>query len=307
MTCRLRGPHVPLPALLMPLSKETRHQRAQHLGVVMRSRDRLNRCSMGVRFVLLASVAFGTVGAGSGGVSKSFPSALADALVRDPDVASCAQIAHASSNAAYASANFEFFSVELRDGARMSVVTGGGSCVCGQVNCKIAVFVRDGNAYRSVLSDYGIDWKVRPDGTAVVTSHDSAAVVLRTSYRWNGKAYEVSASDMVYLPSNVAKPAIRDITFAPGASSTVIRGDKLTLGFEDQWVFFARAGQTLTLALIKRDPHFGSFSVRSAEAALGSASSGMLQVKLPQSSRYEIIVEGGDASFSSYALSVTIR
>ena len=252
-------------------------------------------------------MAFGTAGAGSGEIAKSFPSALADALVRDPDVASCAQSAHAPSNAAYASANFDFSNVALRDGARMSVVTGGGSCVCGNVNCKIAVFVRNGNAYKTVLSDYGFDWKVRPDGTAVVTSHDSADVVFRTSYLWNGKMYGVSAREMVYLPSNVAKPAIRDITFARGASSTVIRGDKLTLGFEDYWGFSARAGQTLTLSLIKRDPHFGSFSVRSAETTLGSASSGTLKVKLPQSATYEIIVEGADASFSSYTLNVTIR
>jgi hypothetical protein len=40
--------------------------------------------------------------------------------------------------------------------------------------------------------------------------------------------HEVSAREMVYLPSNVAKPSIRDITFAPGAASTGIRGDKLT-------------------------------------------------------------------------------
>ena len=116
-----------------------------------------------------------------------------------------------------------------------------------------------------------------------------------------------SSREMVYLPSNVAKPAIRDVTLAPGTSSTVIRGDKLALGFEDHWTFSARAGQTLTLTLIKRDTHFGSFSVRSAEATLGSANSGRLQVELPQSLRYEIIVEGGDASFSSYALNVTIR
>lgn len=169
---------------------------------------------MVIRLLLLASVAFGTVGAGNGEISKSFPAALADALVRDPDVSSCAQSAHAASNVAYASANFDFSNVELRDGARMIVVTGGGSCVCGNVNCKIAVFERDGNAYKSVLSDYGFDWKVRPDGTAVVTSHDSADVVFRTSYGWNGKIYEVSRKEMVYLPSNVAKPAIRNITFS---------------------------------------------------------------------------------------------
>ena len=275
----------------------------QPVGMIVRS----HRRSLRLRAALLASVAFGTVAASNGETSTAFPATLADALVRDPDVAPCAQSAHAPSNAAYASANFHLSNVELRSGARMAVVTGGGSCVCGNANCKVAVFERDGNAYRPVLSDYGIEWKVRPDGTAVITSHDSAEVVLRTSYGWNGKIYLVSSREMVYLPSGLAKPAIRDVEFAPGSSSAIIRGDTLTLGFEDHWSFSARAGQTLTLSLVKRDPHFGSFSVRSDEATLGSASSGSLQLTLPQSSRYEIMVEGADASFSSYVLNVTIR
>jgi hypothetical protein len=265
------------------------------------------RRSIGLQMMLLASLSLTTLGAHDGESTKPFPSAIADALVRDPDVAPCAQTAHARSNAAYASANFDFSRVKLTGGAQMIVVTGGGSCVCGNANCKIVVFERNGDAYRSVLSDYGIDWKVRPDGTAVVTSHDSAAVVYRTSYRWSGKAYTVTATDMVYLPSNVSKPATRAITFAPGAPSTVIRGNKLTLGFEDEWTFSARAGQTLTLTLDEHDRHFGSFSVRSDAETLGTANAGTLRVALPQSRRYEITVEGGDESFSKYALNVTIR
>jgi hypothetical protein len=264
------------------------------------------RRSFGFRLMLLASLALMTQGANDGGNSKPFPSALADALVRDPDVAPCAQSSHAASNAAYASANFDLSRVRLTGGAQMVVVTGGGSCVCGNANCKIAVFEQNGDAYKPVLSDYAIDWKVRPNGTAVITSHDSAAVVFRTSYRWSGKAYAVTATDMVYLPSNVSKPATRAITFAPGATSTVIRGDKLTLGFEDEWTFSARAGQTLTVTLVKRDPHFGSFSIRSDGTTLGTASTGTLHVTLPQSRRYDITVEGSDESFSSYALSVRI-
>jgi hypothetical protein len=257
--------------------------------------------------VVTASLAFGTVGANAPNVAKPFPPALADALVRDPDVSACAQNAHAASSSAYASANFDFSAVTLAGGARMIVVTGGGSCVCGNANCKIAVFEQNGDTYRSVLSDYGIDWKVRPDGTAVVTSHDSAAVVYRTSYRWSGKSYEVFARDMVYVPNNVAKPVTRAISFEPGASSTVLRGDKLTLGFEDEWTFSARAGQTLTLTLLEHDAHFGSFSVRNDAATIGTAKAGTLRVALPQSGRYEITIEGGDESFSRYALSVTIR
>lgn len=257
--------------------------------------------------MLLASLALTTLGANDGGNSKPFPSALADALVRDPDVAPCAERARTASHAAYASANFDLSRVNLTDGPHMVVVSGGGSCVCGNANCKIAVFEQNGNAYRSVLSDYAIDWKVRPDGTAVITSHDSAAVVFRTSYRWSGKTYTVTATDMVYLPNNVSKPATRAVKFAPGASSTVIRGNKLTLGFEDEWTFSARAGQSLTVTLVRRDRHFGSFSIRSDGTTLGTASTGTLHVTLPQSRRYDITVEGSDESFSSYVLSVRIH
>jgi hypothetical protein len=265
------------------------------------------RRPIGFRLMLLASLALTTFGANDGASAKPFPSAIADALVRDPDVATCAQTAHARSNAAYAGQNFDLSTVKLTDGPHMLVVTGGGSCVCGNANCKIVVFEQNGDAYRSVLSDYGIDWKVRPDGTAVVTSHDSAAVVYRTSYRWSGKTYTVTATDMVYLPSNVSKPATRVVSFASGASSTVIRGNKLTLGFEDEYAFSARAGQTLTLTLVEHDRHFGSFSVRSDGTALGTASIGTLRIALPQSQRYEITVEGADGSFSSYALSVRLH
>jgi hypothetical protein len=258
------------------------------------------------RLVLAMSLILGIVGATGGDGAKPFPSALADAVIRDPDVAPCAASAHAASNSAYAAENFDLTHVTLTNGKRMSVVTGGGSCVCGNANCKVVVFEQTGSSYHAVLSDYGIDWKVRPDGTAVVTSHDSAAVVYRTSYRWKTNEYAVTARDMIYLANNVVKPVSRNFTFAPNTSSTVIRGDKVTLGFEDVWTFEARAGQTLTIMLTDHDRHFGSFSVRDDTATVGTANSGKLHIILPRSGRYEITIEGADESFATYALSVHI-
>lgn len=267
----------------------------------------LSFAAVAFRLVLVTSLVLGTAGANAGDGAKPFPSRLADALVRDPDVAPCAESAHSESNTAYAVENFDLTRVTLTNGPRMIVVTGGGSCVCGNANCKILVFEQTGDSYRPVLSDYGIDWKVRPDGTAVVTSHDSAAVVYRTSYRWKTNEYAVTARDMIYLPNNVIKPASRNITFAPKTSSTVIRGDKVTLGFEDVWTLAARAGQTLTLALIDHDRHFGNFSIRDDAGNIGTANSGTLHIVLPRSGKYELTVEGADDSFATYALSVRIR
>jgi hypothetical protein len=259
-----------------------------------------------MRNAIAVSLAVVIMGANGGVVTKPLPVKLADALVRDPDVAPCAQNAHAASNAAFVSANFDVSGVTLWNGKRMVVVTGGGSCVCGNANCKIAVFEQTGDSYRPVLSDYGIDWKVRPDGTAVVTSHDSAAVVYRTSYRWKATRYAVTARDMIYLPTNTVKPVSRDVTFAPGTSSTLRRGNKVTLGFEDVWTLAGRAGQTLTLTLLQNDRHFGSISVRDDASTIATANHGPLRVKLPRSGRYEISIEGNDESFAAYTMRVQL-
>jgi hypothetical protein len=261
-----------------------------------------------VGFALLAAVVFGAGATARCAASNTVPAALADALVRDADVAPCAQSAHASSNAAYASANFRVRSVTLRSGPRMSVLTGGGSCVCGNVNCKVAVFEREGDAYRSVLSGYAIRSDVRPDGTAVITSHDSAAVVFRSTYRWNGKLYVAVKTEMVYVANNVAKPASRTVKFAPGTSSAMLSGNRIALGFEDRFDFDAASGQTVTLQLVKHDSLFGSFSVLRDDATIGRAERGSLVAKLPASGTYHVVVEGGgDGSFSAYALRLTIR
>jgi hypothetical protein len=235
------------------------------------------------------------------------PAALADAIVRDPDVAPCAEHAHATSNTAYASANFHVSTVTLRSGERMTVVTGGDSCVCGNANCKLVVFEHDGHAYRSVLSEYAIRSSVRPDGTAVVTSHNSAGVASRTTYRWSGKLYDAAKTETVYLANNVAKPVSRRVKFAPGRSSALLTGTQIALGFEDRFDFDATAGQTLTLTLLKHDSHFGSFSVLRNDARIATAERGSLVIKLPASGTYHIVVEAGAESFSAYALNLTIR
>src|SRR5581483_3060252 len=162
---------------------------------------------------LVLALAFALAGLGVRAASTAVPPALAEALVRDPDVAPCAERSHAASSVAYVGANFQLANVALASGPRLVVVSGGGECVCGNANCKVEVFEHDGNAYKPVLSDYAIDWKVRPDGTATITSHDSAAVVFRTTYRWSGRKYSVTKSEMVYVPSNVAKPASREVKF----------------------------------------------------------------------------------------------
>ena len=88
--------------------------------------------------VLLGATGFGSAGDGRT-ANAPVPAGIASLLVREPDVAPCAERVHAASNVAYANANFQLSRVTLRNGSRMSVVTGGDSCVCGNANCKVEV------------------------------------------------------------------------------------------------------------------------------------------------------------------------
>ena len=108
------------------------------------ARTSLSFAAIALRTVLAMSLVLGIAGANVGDAAKHFPSGLADALVRDPDVAPCAESAHSQSNTAYAAENFDLTTVTLTNGPRVIVVTGGGSCVCGNANCKIVVFEQTG-------------------------------------------------------------------------------------------------------------------------------------------------------------------
>jgi hypothetical protein len=270
--------------------------------------NRRLRSPVRLGLALIAACIFVWGGAGVLAASLAVPPALADALVRDPDVAPCAESAHAASNAAYVSATFRLSTVTLRSGPRMAVVFGGDSCVCGNDNCKISVFDQTGGAYRSVLSGYAIHWEVRPNGSAVIDSSQGADLAYRTSYRWNGRTYAIQKTDMVYGANLAVKPALRQVVFAPGKSSATVTGRQIALGFEDRFELDATGGQTVTLTLLEHDAHFGSFSLTSHDGtSLGTARRGRLAVRLPASGRYDVVVEGADQTFAAYALNVAIH
>jgi hypothetical protein len=240
--------------------------------------------------------------------ASNWSPALVSALVHEPGddiVETCAETAHLT-NDAYVKANFSVRRVALRGGPTMLVAEGGGACVCGS-NCKIEVFRNVGERYVSVLSTYALDADVRPDGTVVANAHDSAAVTDRTTYRWNGSRYVDIADEIVY-GENVVKPAQRVVRFAPGASSALLRGDKLAAGYDDRFAFAGAAGQVVTLALVRHDAHFEGFDVQGpGGASLGSDKAGMLRLTLPRTATYTLDVRGADDSFSTYTLRIAIR
>ncbi len=301
------GSETRLAPSLAPPCLRTRACRAAPTGVNM-DRSRMSCVLRCLRLLLVAGAVAVASGVGAF-ASVTWPPALVSALFNDGDAAieTCAQSSHAASHAAYAQTNFNLHTVALRSGPQMFVLEGGGSCVCGQ-NCKVEIFARQGDAYTSVLSTYGISAEARPDGSAVITVHDSADVIFRATYRWNGTKYVDVHDEEVLYARNIAKPALRKIAFAPGASSEVVTGTKLAAGFEDHYQLDGAAGQTATFTLVARDTHFDSVTIIAPGGTeLGTFQRGTLSVKLPETGTYALLVNGADEQFSKYALEIAIH
>jgi hypothetical protein len=195
--------------------------------------------------------------------------------------------------------------VTLNTGERIEIVTGR-LCGCGNDNCQVAAFARDGTSYRRVLADDGRS-DFRPNGVATLTSHQSAALSYRDTYRWNGSRYVLEKSEAVGYGR--IKPISRDVRIAPGAYSAVVSGNKLTQGFDDSYVIDAASGQVLSLDVLAGRPHVGTLYVYN-DAIPGfftNLSAPGKLIRLPATGRYTVVVGGADSAVSSYALRITLR
>jgi hypothetical protein len=234
---------------------------------------------------------------------------LAAAIVKDFDLAMCPRPPlEAAARVAYVRKLFAVSGVTLASGEHMIVVRGASPCFGGTPNQEYLVYERTGNAFANVLRTGAYSLRLFPDGTALALATDSAVVEDRITYRWNGKTYLVESTDMVYDRNLVAKPETRTVQFAPGTSSQTVTGDQVALGFDDTFDLDAAAGQTLTLAIVKRDAHFGTVDVYGpGDEPLGTLKGNGLSVKLPVTGRYHIVVGGADETFSKYALQIAVR
>jgi hypothetical protein len=193
----------------------------------------------------------------------------------------------------------------LDTGQRIEIVRGD-LCGCGNDNCQVAAFVRDGASYRHVLADDGQS-DFRRDGVAILTSSQGSGIRYRDTYRWNGSRYVLEKSEAVGY--GLIKPISRDVRFAPGAYSAVVSGDKLTQGFEDIYEIEAVAGQLLSIDVARGRSRVGWISVfnDSKSDVLVRSRIRVGPVRLPSTGRYTIFVGGSDTTVSSYALRIAVR
>lgn len=234
------------------------------------------------------------------------PPGLAAALLEERDIASCARRSGLSATA-FAAKAFDFERVTLEGGAHMTVATGANSCLCAVQNCPTFVLLAErGGAYRIVLSSYALGSSVLPDGSAVLTAHDTALVADRTTYHWTGTTYAVVKAERVDQQSGVVKPMTVPIAFAPGTFSATVAG-KAALGFGDTYTLRARAGQTLALRVSsQRGTAVGGVIVLHGNTLVADAKLRWTG-KLPANGEYAISVEGATDSLVPYRLTVTIH
>jgi hypothetical protein len=242
------------------------------------------------------------------------PPALAKILASDPVFAPCPDRAFLALIVKNGARKLSLTPVTLQSGLRVIVASNGLQCSC--TNCDRKIFWQNGDTYVPVLEIEGYRLDVRPDGTAVSLSHQTARVSGRETYRWNGTRYALLQNELVLHNESsdsivAAKPASRHVTFKSGASSALLDGNRLMDGFEDGFDFTAAQGQTVTLSVVRHDRHFGSFSVydwRTSPVGKPERSTGTpIVATLPASGTYHIQVEGADDQFSTYALKLEIH
>jgi hypothetical protein len=235
------------------------------------------------------------------------PAAIATAIATLQDAAPCVDQAHGDF-ASFVGRAFTIAQVHLNSGADIVTAQGHDPCTCGNVNCEVIALQKHGNAYRVLMNDFAYSAHFKPDGSAQTDSHDSAAVVIRTSYRFDGTKYALSRTEAVDVDTNTTKLETMHLAFASGASSAIVTSRTAAAGYPDRYEIAGTAGQTLTLSFVRKDARVGTLAVEKADATLlASTEKGSLTVKLPANGTYDVTVEGSDPDkVGSYTLRITI-
>ena len=164
-------------------------------------------------------------------------------IIRDGDAAGCdpPQIREAAAAA-------EIKTLGRVGGSDVVLATVEKPCICGNANCPYYVIQLDPKP-RLLYSTFGIALHTiaaSPLPMLVVAAHDSALVIDETTVAYRNGAYADLRSERVRADNGARKPDDVPVRFAPGASSTALRGTASS-GWYDAYSFVAQAGQRLIL------------------------------------------------------------
>lgn len=228
------------------------------------------------------------------------------ACAREGDLASTAYVSHA----------LELKDVTLHRGQQMTVATSTDGCLSVGQSARIMIFEKTASGYRRVLKSVTLpdSWRVGADGTAMLPTHESMDVIFEAAYVWNGTSYAFVPlrSHRYDVGLGERKPYEVPVQFVRGTPTTI--SGTVAYNFGDDYVFTARAGETITIELIK---HTGSAPAIALDrnddisslAELDGA--GRWSGRLAKSGTYYLRISGTNESDaqrrSHYTLRLTVR
>lgn len=198
----------------------------------------------------------------------------------------------------------------------MTVATSRDGCLGVGQSARIMIFERTPAGYRRVLKSVTLEdaWDVDTDGTAVLPTHESMDVIFEAAYVWNGTEY-------VFTPMKSHRFDVSlDERRAYEVPLRIVRGRPTTISgtvaynFGDDYVFTARAGETITINLVE---HSGKAPLVALDRDADQSSVGELDEagrwsgKLTKDGTYYLRISGTDESDaerrSRYTIRVTIH
>ena len=197
-----------------------------------------------------------------------------------------------------------------RDGVKEYEVQLSGMCACGAHNCTIYLYRRSGQGFESILggaSGLGVEiLKTSTNGYSdlQIDSHNNAATVGSTFYKFDGKQYRESNSTITNLESGETKPAYRRVQFQRGSSSAVLKG-KASISLPDTYLVGARAGQVMTVQLTAPQKSV-RFLVMTPKTNLIADNSRGWSGTLPENCDYTLIVDADEVG-GTYSMTISIK
>lgn len=241
------------------------------------------------------------------------PAAIVALVAADKEVRDCAQEAGVTA-AAYAASAFDVRHVTLRTGERMMVLISERGCLAHNSVVRVMIFHDAGRGYANVFDDYSMpeEIDVDPGGTVSLASHETVVTIFEPVYVWNGTKYVFAPlqSHVDDVAVDTRRPYELLVRFAPGASSTVLRGTMVN-GFGQLYQIYARAGQRLSVSVLSPAKPLPAVSLFLGDRIIDTPDRDRWSVTLDRTGAYDLNVEGAEGSdpttFVPYAVEVTIH
>lgn len=244
--------------------------------------------------------------------------ALVAALMRDRDFRACVESSEEGTPSAQVARDFNFQSLTLYSREPLVIAVGKNRCGWQGQAARVLIYERTQSGYRLVLKSFSLpeDVDAKPDGTLYLAAHETMNTIVKETFLWDGAKYAFSPGrSSIYCVGperDNERPYERAIHFAPGASSTILRGTVFE-NCGENYSFVARAGQRVTIERLTPQPRnlriqifldFGKDNVANLNGDYWSGA-------LTRSGKYALDVFGtdsrGDIDLQPFEIRLTIR